>query len=73
MSASPYDLVRVQDPVSGSEYTTSRAAAESSGLAVLDDKEPFDAFGRPASPLPRTNLAGQPVAPQTNTSEKETD
>ena len=63
MSASPYDLVRVHDPVSGAEYTTSRAAAESSGLTVLDKKDPLDAFGRPASPLPRTNLAGEPVAP----------
>lgn len=70
MSASPYDLVRVQDPVSGSEYTTSRAAAESSELTVLD-KNPLDPFGRPASPLPRTNLAGEPVAPAP--SDEETD
>lgn len=72
MSASPYDLVRVQDPISGAEYTTTVAVAEAADLTVLD-KKPLDDFGRPAAPLPRTDLAGQPVAPQINTSEKETD
>lgn len=65
MSASPYDLVRVHDPVSGAEYTTSRAAAEGSDLEVLEDREPLDGFGRPADPLPRTDKAGRSVAPRT--------
>ena len=40
------DLVRVKDPDTGHEFTTSRARAEKAGLRVLD-KAAADAFGKP--------------------------
>ena len=40
------DLVRVKDPDTGHEFTTSRARADQAGLRVLD-KDAADHFGRP--------------------------
>ena len=40
------DLVRVKDPDTGHEFTTTRARAEKAGLRVLD-KPAADAFGKP--------------------------
>lgn len=40
------DLVRVKDPDTGHEFTTTRARAERAGLRVLD-KDAVDAFGAP--------------------------
>lgn len=45
------NFVRAKDPVSGHEFTTSAAHAESAGLSVID-KDAVDSFGRvlPAKP-----------------------
>ena len=40
------ELVRVSDPVTGHQFTTTRARAERAGLRVLD-KDAADAFGTP--------------------------
>lgn len=57
-SENPYDLVRVRD--GQVERTTTRVAAESADLTVLD-KEAVDAAGRPLDNLEVTDKAGKPV------------
>lgn len=44
------ERVRVKDPVSGHEFTTTKAHAEGSGLTVLDT-EAVDSFGRDIPPV----------------------
>lgn len=65
--ASPYDLVRVEDPA-GHQFTTSRAFAAGTDLKVLSGKDATDEKGRPLPALPRTDKAGQP-APRTSKKE----
>lgn len=54
---SEIEYVRVKDPVSGHEFTTSSINAENSGLTVLEKKEAVDQIGRP---LPAKNNVGAP-------------
>lgn len=56
-----YALVRVKDPVSGAEYTTSAANAEASGLTVLN-KPALDDFGNPAIGKPATPKGAKPTS-----------
>ena len=69
MSSSPYALVRVEDPSTGHQFTTSRAHAQASGLAVLTGKAATTDTGRPVRSRRRTNKAGQP-APRKSTKEQ---
>lgn len=54
-----YDLVRVRD--GQVERTTTRVAAQSAGLEVLD-KDAADAAGRPLPNLDVTDKAGNPAS-----------
>lgn len=56
-----YDLVRVRD--GQVERTTTRVAAQTAGLTVLD-KDAVDAGGRPLDNTPVTDKAGKPVTVQ---------
>lgn len=60
----PYELVRVRD--GNVERTTSRVAAESAGLTILD-KPATDGRnnGRPLPSKPVTDKAGAPAAAKT--------
>lgn len=69
MSSSPYELVRVEDPSTGHQFTTSRVHAQTSGLKVLTGKAATTDAGRPVRSRRRTNKAGKP-APR-NKSNKE--
>lgn len=60
---SPYDLVRVQCPDTGAQFTTTRAAANGAGAKVLD-KDAVDHAGKPLPAKPRTTKAGQSPAPR---------
>ena len=51
------EYVRVKDPISGHEYTTSSADAKNSGLTVLEKKDAVDQIGRP---LPAKPNVGTP-------------
>lgn len=66
--ASPYDLVRVEDPTTGHQWTTTRAATDGTDLKVLN-KAATNEKGRPLPALPRTDKAGKP-APRNLTKEK---
>jgi len=55
-----YELVRVEDPSTGHQFTTTRVHAKSAGLRVLD-KGTTDSIGRPIPARPRTNKAGRPA------------
>lgn len=59
--ASPHDLVRVEDPNTGHQFTTSRAFADSAEFKVLSAKKATDEKGRPLPATPRTDKAGQPA------------
>lgn len=65
MSASPYDRVRVKDPITGAHITVSRATAKANDLTVLEKVEAVDADGRPLAPKPETDKAGNPTTPDT--------
>lgn len=57
------DPVRVKDPTTGAQFTTSRANAKRIGAAVLD-KPAVDAFGKPLAtkyPSPITKAAPKPA------------
>jgi hypothetical protein len=55
------ERVRVKDPVSGHEFTTTRDHAESNGLTVLD-RPAVDAFGRDVPAKHNVTKAGAPAA-----------
>lgn len=61
-TVNPLEVVRVKDPTSGAEYSTTRAHAKNAGLEVLDGKAAVDDYGRLIPTKPRTDLAGQPVS-----------
>jgi hypothetical protein len=52
-------LVRVKDPVSGAEFTTSEEWAESAGLTVLKDKDAVDHTGRTVETKYNTTKSGE--------------
>lgn len=56
------EYVRVRNDV-GHEFTTSRQAAESSGLTVLEKKPAVDMYGRPlpAKPNVRPRAVARPA------------
>lgn len=58
--ASPYDLVRVEDPSTGHQFTTTRAATAGTDFKVLT-KPATDDKGSPLPALPRTDKAGRPA------------
>mgnify|MGYP006967509645 CR=1 FL=1 len=59
--ASAYELVRVEDPSTGHQYTTSRAHAESAGLTVLKGKKAANSRGKALRALPRTTKGREPA------------
>lgn len=65
---SVYERVRVEDPSTGHQFTTTRVHAETAGLTVLD--KAADKNGRPIPALTRTDLAGHP-APRKSAEPKE--
>ena len=63
-----YERVRVEDPSTGHQFTTTRVHATTAGLTVLD-KDITDSVGRPIPARPRTNKAGRP-APRKSAEQK---
>lgn len=63
-----YERVRVEDPSTGHQFTTTSVHAKSAGLKVLD-KGTADNIGRPVPARPRTNKAGRP-APRKSAEQK---
>lgn len=57
---SVYVPVRVEDPSTGHQFTTSNVHAATAGLTVLD-KDVSDNTGRSIPARPRTNKAGRPA------------
>lgn len=55
-----YKRVRVEDPSTGSQFTTTSVHAKNAGLKVLD-KSTTDSIGRAIPARPRTNKAGRPA------------
>lgn len=55
-----YERVRVEDPSTGHQFTTTTVHAKRAGLTVLD-KATADEIGRPVPARPRTNKAGRPA------------
>lgn len=51
------EYVRVKDPISGHEYTTSSTDAKNSGLTVLEKKDAVDQIGRPLPAKPNVGSA----------------
>ena len=68
--ASPYDLVRVEDPSTGHQFTTTRAATAGTDFKVLSGKAATTDKGAPLPGLPRTDKAGQPAPRKSNTDSK---
>lgn len=68
--ASPYERVRVEDPDTGHQFTTTAAHAANANLKVLTGKDAVDKNGRVLPPLHRTDKAGQ-SAPRSNNNTQE--
>ena len=55
------ERVRVKDPVSGHEYTTTEEHATAQGLTVLKDRSAVDAYGRDIPAKTNVDKAGKPA------------
>lgn len=53
----PYTLVRVKDPVTGSQFSASRRYAEAAGFEILEGKPARDKWGRAIPVKNRVNLS----------------
>lgn len=64
------EWVRVQDTVTGHQYTAARQSVEGvDGLKILDGRPAVDAVGRPLPAKHRTSKGGKRSRPTQDTSE----
>lgn len=71
----PFDVVRIKDPSTGTERNATRAHAKNINAEVLEGRPVTDRHGRPlpSRPTPgkpRTDLAGQPVVSEKSSHEE---
>lgn len=66
----PRKFVRATDPDTGAEVSVTEQRAKALGLQVHANKKATGLYGQPLPAKPRTDKAGKPVAPKSDSKEK---